>query len=60
MAVNFPTLGKDTNIQIQKALKVPNKLNLKRLTLRHHKESVKGKSKKRILKTARENKVCYI
>ena len=33
--LKLPNLGKETNIQIQKAQKVPNKMNPKRPTLRH-------------------------
>lgn len=35
MIGNFPTLGKKTDIQIQKAQKVPKKMNAKRSTPRH-------------------------
>ena len=35
MADNFPNLGKETDIQIEKAWGVPNKRNPKRLPSRH-------------------------
>ena len=35
MAENFPNLKKETDIQIQEAWRVPNKMNPKRLTSRH-------------------------
>ena len=35
MAENFPHLKKESDIQIQEAHKVPNKMNSKRSTLRH-------------------------
>ena len=35
MSPYFPTLGKEAGIQIQKAQRVPNKMNPKRHTLRH-------------------------
>ena len=38
---NFPNLVKEINIQVQKAQRVPNKLDTKRPTLIHHNENVK-------------------
>ena len=35
MAENFPNLAKETDIQVQEAQSVPNKMNLKRPTSRH-------------------------
>jgi len=35
MAENFPNLGRETDIQIQAAQKVPDKINPKRPTTRH-------------------------
>ena len=32
---NFPNLGKETDIQIQEAQRIPNKMNPKRNTLKH-------------------------
>ena len=32
---NFPNLGKEKDIQVQEAQKVPNRMNPKRNTLRH-------------------------
>ena len=34
-AENFPNLGKETDIEIQEAQRVPKKMNLKRSTPRH-------------------------
>ena len=33
---NFPRLKKETDIQVQEAQRVPNKMNAKRLTPRHN------------------------
>ena len=35
MAENFPNLAKETDIQVQEAQRVPNKMNPKRPTPRH-------------------------
>ena len=35
MAENFPNLGKETDTQIQEVHRVPNKMNIKKLTIRH-------------------------
>lgn len=35
MTENFPTLGKATDTQVQKAQSVPNKMNPKTTTLKH-------------------------
>ena len=35
MKENFPNLGKEIDIQVQEAERVPNKLNQKRITARH-------------------------
>ena len=35
MAENFPNLKKETGIQVQETQRVPNKINLNRLTPRH-------------------------
>ena len=58
MAENFPNPGKETDVQVQEAQRVPNKMNLKRSTSRHSKmEMTKVKNKERILKTAREKQI---
>ena len=55
MKENFPNLAKKIDIQVQKAHRVPNKLNLKRTTPRHIIiKMTKVKDKERILKAARE------
>ena len=36
MKENFLNLGKEIEIQVQEAQKVPNKIDTKRTTLRHH------------------------
>nr|KAF6471576.1 hypothetical protein HJG59_010963 [Molossus molossus] len=54
MAENFPNLVKETDIQVQEAHRVPNKMNPKRSTPRHiiiKMQKVQGKV--RILKAAR-------
>ena len=53
MAVNFPNLKKETDIQIQEAQRVLNKINPKRPILRHIIIKM-AKVKERILKAARE------
>ena len=35
IAVKFPNLGKETDIQIQEAQRIPNKMNSNRSTPRH-------------------------
>ena len=55
MAENFPNLKKETDIQIQEAQRVPNKINPNRPTPRHVTiKMAKVKDKERILKAARE------
>ena len=55
MAETFPNLKKETDIQVQKAQRVPNKMNPKRPTPRHIIiKTAKFKDKERILKAARE------
>ena len=57
MAENFPSLGKETDVQVQKAQKVPNKMNSKRPTPRHITiKMAKVKEKETILKAARKNR----
>ena len=54
MAKNFPNLGKETDIQIQKVQRVPNKMNSKRPTPRHTIiKMLKVKDKERISKATR-------
>ena len=55
MKENFPDLVKEIDIQVQKAQRVPNKLDPKRTTPRHRIIKMpKVKDKERILKAARE------
>ena len=55
MAENFLHLKKESDIQIQEAHKVPNKMNSKRYTLRHTIIKMSGvKDTERILKATRE------
>ena len=53
MAENFPNLKKETDIQVQEAQRVPNKMNLNRPTPRYIIIKM-AKVKERILKAARE------
>ena len=53
MAENFPNLKKETDMQVQAAQRVPNKINPNRPTLRHIIVKM-AKVKERILKAARE------
>ena len=53
MAENFPNLVKETDIQVQKAQRIPIKMNPKRLTPRHVIIKM-SKVKERFLKEARE------
>ena len=56
MKENFPKLVKETNIQVQEAQRVPNKLDPKRTTPRHIIIKMpKVKDKERLLNAAREN-----
>ena len=58
MTGNFPNLGKEIDIQIKEAQRVPNKMNPKRPTPRHITiKMTKVKDKKRILKEAREKQL---
>ena len=61
MAENFLHLKKESDIQIQEAHKVPNKMNSKRYTLRHTIIKMAGvKDTERILKATRERqRVAY-
>ena len=55
MKENFPNLVNETDIQVQEAQRVPNKLDPKRVTPRHVIIKMpKVKDKERILKAARE------
>ena len=53
MADNFPNLKKETDIQVQEARKVPNKMNPNSPTVRYIVIKV-AKVKERIIKAARE------
>ena len=53
MAENFPNQKKETDMQVQAAQRVPNKINPNRPTLRHIIVKM-AKVKERILKAARE------
>ena len=58
MAVNIPNLWKDTHIQLQKAQRVPNKMNSKRYTPKHFiVKLAKVKDEERTLKAAREKQL---
>ena len=49
IAENFPNLGKETDIQVQKVQRVPNRINPKRTIQRHtviKMEQIKDKKKK--------------
>ena len=48
MKENFPNLAKETDIQIQEAQRVPNKLDPKRTATRHIIKMPKVKDKERI------------
>ena len=50
-------MGKETDIHIQEAQRVPNKRNPKRLTPRHISKLSKVKDKERTVKTAREEQL---
>ena len=55
MAENFPNLKKETEIQVQEAQRVPNKMNLNRPTTRNIIiRMAKFKHKERILNIARQ------
>ena len=58
MTENFPNWVKETDIQVQVAQRVPNKINPKRATARHIIIKMqKVKDKERILKAAREKQL---
>ena len=58
MEENFTDLGKEIDVQVQEAQRVPNKMDAKRPTLRHIiMKMPKVKGKERILKAAREKKL---
>ena len=55
MAEKFPNLNKETDIQVQEAKRVPNKMNTNRPTPRHIIiKTAKVKDKQKILKAARK------
>ena len=58
MTENFPNLVKETDIQVQEAQRVPNKMNPTRPTPRHIIIKMpKVKDKERILKATREKQL---
>lgn len=57
MAENFPSVEKETDIQIQESLKVPNKMNPKRWRYSIMSSMSRVKDKESILKAARENQL---
>ena len=58
VAEDFRSIKKETDIQVQEAQRVPNKINSNILTSRHITiKMVKIKDQKRILKTAREKEL---
>ena len=58
MKENFPNLVKQIDMQVQEAERVPNKIDVKRLTPKHIIIKMpKVKNKERILKSAREKKL---
>ena len=58
MKENFLNLMKETDMQVQEAQRVPNKMDAKRPTLRHIIIKMsKVKDKERILKAAREKQL---
>ena len=58
MAENFPDLVKETDTQVQKAQRIPNKMNPKRPTSRHIIIKMQNVKKQReILKAAREKQL---
>ena len=58
MKEHFPNLVKEIDIQVQKAQRVPNKMDAKRPTLRRSIiKMLKNKDKERILKATREKKL---
>lgn len=58
MAGNFSNLEKDTNIQVEEALRVPCRMNSKKSTLRHIKIKMsKVKDEDRILEEAQEKQL---
>ena len=55
MAENFSNLGREIDIKIQEAHRIPNRLNSKRALMRHKYKLSRVKDK-RILKPAREKR----
>lgn len=58
MTENFPDLAQETDVQIQEAQRVPNKMNPKRPTPRHAVVKM-TKVRETILRKAREKQVTY-
>ena len=59
MAENFPNPGREGDIQIQEAKRVPKKINPKRPTPRHNIIEMSKVKDKRILKAARRKTSCH-
>ena len=58
---NFPHLVKEVDLQVQEALRTPNKRNPKRTTPRHIIIKIpRAKDKERILKAAKQKQVVYL
>ena len=57
MTENFPKIPKTTDIQVEKAQRVPKKMNLNKFKPRNRVEMANVKDKEITLKTARENRV---
>ena len=58
VAENFPSLGKETDFQVQEVQQVPNKMNLQSHTPRHIIiKIIKVKDKERLLKAEREKQL---
>ena len=60
MKENFLNLVKEIDMQVQEPQRVPNKMDVKRTTLRHIIKMLKVKDKERILKAAREKHLSYL
>ena len=57
MAKNFPSLGRDLDIQVHEAHRAPNKLNSKKNSSPTHYSKTVNYQKQRILKASRGDKV---
>ena len=54
---NFPSLKEEIDIQVQKAQRIPKKMNPQKPTLRHIIKMQNVKDKERILKIAKEKQL---